>query len=167
MPTDFLSVLRELQERNVRYVLVGGLAVLLHGIDRLTADIDLVVDLEPAQASKAVEALLALGFKANAPVDARAFADPAVRKRWQRESGMLVLSFWDPKNRLPTVDLLAECPVDFDALYGDSLLLALATTVVRVASVEHLIAIKRAAGRPQDLDDVKRLTDLRTKKNNP
>ena len=80
---------------------------------------------------------------------------------------MLVLSFWDPKNRLPTVDLLAECPVDFDALYGDSLLLALATTVVRVASVEHLIAIKRAAGRPQDLDDVKRLTDLRTKKNNP
>jgi len=45
MPTDFISVLDELRQANVRYVLVGGLAVLLHGIDRLTADIDLVIDL--------------------------------------------------------------------------------------------------------------------------
>jgi tRNA nucleotidyltransferase/poly(A) polymerase len=55
MPTDFLTVLSEFQERNIHYVLVGGLAVLLHGIDRLTADIDLVVDLAPEEASKAVE----------------------------------------------------------------------------------------------------------------
>ncbi len=164
MPTDFLSVLSEFQERNIRYVLVGGLAVLLHGIDRLTADIDLVVDLAPAQASKAVEALLALGFKANAPVDARQFADAAVRKRWQTESGMLVLSFWDPQNRRPTVDLFAECPMDFEELFKESLLLSLASTTVRVASLAHLIAIKRAAGRPQDLDDVNRLTDLLGKK---
>ena len=47
MPTDFLTVLSEFQERDIRYVLVGGLAVLLHGVDRLTADIDLVVDLAP------------------------------------------------------------------------------------------------------------------------
>src|SRR5208283_355619 len=83
MPTDFLRVLREFQERNVRYVLVGGLAVLLHGIDRLTADIDLVVDLAPEQASKAVENLLALGFKANAPIDPRQFADPGMRRSFE------------------------------------------------------------------------------------
>jgi len=40
MPTDFLSVLQGLNDAQVRYVLVGGLAVLLHGVDRLTADID-------------------------------------------------------------------------------------------------------------------------------
>jgi hypothetical protein len=160
MPTDFLTVLSEFQERNVRYVLVGGLAVLLHGVDRLTADIDLVVDLAPEQASKAVETLLALGFKANAPVDARQFADAAVRERWKRESGMLVLSFWDPQNRRPTVDLFAAYPMDFESLYRDSLLLPLATADVRVASVAHLIAIKRAAGRPKDLDDANRLAEL-------
>ena len=75
MPTDFLTVLCEFQERNIRYVLVGGLAVLLHGVDRLTADIDLVVDLAPEQASKAVETLLRVGFKANAPVDANRLAE--------------------------------------------------------------------------------------------
>jgi hypothetical protein len=36
MPTDFLSVLHEFQERGIRYVLVGGLAVVLRGVDRLT-----------------------------------------------------------------------------------------------------------------------------------
>ena len=83
MPTDFLTVLCEFQERNIRYVLVGGLAVLLHGVDRLTADIDLVVDLAPEQASQAVETLLMLGFKANAPIDARQFAD-ASDSRWPK-----------------------------------------------------------------------------------
>jgi hypothetical protein len=161
MPTDFLTVLAEFQERNIRYVLVGGLAVLLHGVDRLTADIDLVVDLAPEQAAKAVETLLTLGFKANAPVDARQFADAGVRARWQRESGMLVLSFWDPQNRRPTVDVFADYPMDFEVLYENSLLLPLATTNVRVASLDHLIAIKQAAGRPKDLDDVVRLSELR------
>ncbi len=160
MPTDFLSVLRAFQEAGVRYVLVGGLAVLLHGIDRLTADIDLVVDLAPEQASKAVETLLALGFRTHAPVDARQFADATVRKSWQTESGMLVLSFWDPQNQRPTVDLFADYPMDFEVLYAHSLLLPLAATSVRVASVEHLIAIKRAAGRSKDLDDANRLADL-------
>jgi hypothetical protein len=108
MPTDFLSVLREFHERRIRYVLVGGLAVLLHGIDRLTADIDLVVDLAPQQASKAVDTLLDLGFRTSAPVDERLFSDAAARRRWQTESGMLVLSFWDPQNRRPTVDLFAR-----------------------------------------------------------
>ncbi len=148
-------------------MLVGGLAVLLHGVDRLTADIDLVVDLAPEHAANAVETLLDLGFRPHAPVDARQFADAAVRGRWQTESGMIVLSFWDPQNRRPTVDLFAEYPMDFEALYRDSLLLTLQTTVVRVASVEHLIEIKRAAGRPKDLDDVNRLAGLPKKPDRP
>ena len=77
---------------------------------------------------------------------------------------MLVLSFWDPQNRRPTVDLFAEYPMDFKSLYEDSLLMPLATTNVRVASIDHLIAIKQAAARPKDLDDVNRLTELRVKK---
>jgi hypothetical protein len=105
--------------------------------------------------------LLELGFKAHAPVDPRQFADPVVRARWQLESGMLVLSFWDPENRRPTVDLFANNPMDFELLYRDSVALRLSPpTTVRVASIAHLIAIKRAAGRPKDLDDAARLEQL-------
>jgi hypothetical protein len=46
--------------------------------------------------------------------------------------------------------------------YADSVLLPLATTNVRVASIAHLIEIKKAAGRPKDLEDVNRLAKLRS-----
>lgn len=65
MPTDFLGIFAAMQRTKVRYVLVGGLAVLLHGIDRLTAAIDLVVDLAPEAAANAVTTLLGLGLRAS------------------------------------------------------------------------------------------------------
>jgi hypothetical protein len=164
MPTDFLSVLRAFANANVRYVLVGGLAVLLHGVDRLTADIDVVIDLAPEQAAKAIDALLNLGFKASAPVDPRLFSNEGVRRRWRDQSGMLVLSFWDPQHHCPTVDIFADYPMDFDLLCKDAVRVWLSGTPVPVASIEHLIAIKRAAGRPKDLDDAARLVDLQESK---
>jgi len=154
-------VLIALRERDVRYVLVGGLAVLLHGVDRLTADLDQVVDLAPQEAKKAIDVLLGLGFKAHAPVDPHQFADPTVRAGWRRDSAMVVMSFWDPENRRPTVDLFTEYPMDFDLLFRDSELVALTSGTVRVASLEHLIAIKQAAGRPKDMDDAAHLIELR------
>jgi predicted nucleotidyltransferase len=160
MPTDFLSVLREFERVGIRYVLVGGLAVMLHGVDRLTADIDLVVDLAPEEAAKAIRALLALGFKPHAPVDALGFADPALRERWRTDAGMVVLSFWDPENRRPTVDLFTDYPMDFQTLLDHSIGMPLATVNVQVASIDDLVAIKRASGREKDLDDVQRLLEL-------
>ncbi len=74
---------------------------------------------------------------------------------------MIVMSFWDPQNRRPTVDLFADYPMDFELLLRDSVLMTLTSTPVRVASLEHLIAIKEAAGRPKDLDDAARLIALR------
>jgi len=160
MPTDFLSVLELLERAQIRYVLVGGLAVLMHGVDRLTADIDLVIDLAPVEASRAVDTLLGAGFKAAAPVDPRLFADPGIRNRWKTDSGMLVLSFWDPAHRRPTVDIFCEYPMDFETLYRDSRVMPLTGSQVRVASVDHLIAIKGAAGRPKDLEDAARLAEM-------
>jgi hypothetical protein len=74
---------------------------------------------------------------------------------------MVVMSFWDPDNRRPTVDLFADYPMDFELLFRDSLLMTLTSTPVRVASLEHLITIKQAAGRRKDLDDATRLIALR------
>jgi hypothetical protein len=102
-----------------------------------------------------------IGFKPHAPVDPMQFADPTVRERWQRESGLVVLSFYDPENRRPTVDIFAEYPLDFELLFRDSVAMSLTTTPVRVASLNHLIAIKEAAGRQQDLDDVVQLIAVR------
>jgi hypothetical protein len=75
--------------------------------------------------------------------------------------------FFDPQNRRPTVNLFAQYPMDFEILYRDSLLLPLSGTNVRIASVAHLITIKQAAGRPKDLEDVKRLAELSETRSSP
>lgn len=153
----FEPILEALNRNRVRYVIVGGVAVVLHGHARLTADLDLAVDLSPAEAKNAIDTLVGLGFKPRAPVDPSGFADPEMRARWMAEQGMQVFSMWDPANPMRSVDLFVDNPVDFESLWGRSELVSLAGTTARVASIPDLIQLKRLAGRPVDLLDIEAL----------
>ena len=153
----FEPVFEALNRAQVRYVVVGGLATVLHGHARLTADIDLVIDLSPAEARKTLETLVGLGFRPRAPVDPLAFADPGIRGQWIHEKGMRVFSLWDPANPMREVDLFVEHPIDFNELWNRSEVIELTHTVVRIASIPDLIYLKRLAGRAQDLADVEAL----------
>ena len=66
----------------------------------------------------------------------------------------------DPSDALREVDLLATSPVPFPALLEGSDKVELGGVQVRVASVEHLLVMKRASGRAQDLADIEALTRL-------
>jgi hypothetical protein len=157
----FEPILKALNVASVRYVVVGGLATVLHGFARLTADIDLVIDLEPAETRKAIDALVRMGFRPRAPVDPLEFADPAVRASWIRDKGMRVFSLWDPGQPMREVDLFVENPIPFEELWGRAEIVTLESTVVRIASIEDLVAMKRMAGRPQDVTDIEALEAIR------
>jgi hypothetical protein len=146
-----------LEASGARYVVVGGLATVLHGFARLTADVDLVVDLEPDEARKVLAALQAMGLRPRAPVGPYDFADPLTRKSWTDEKGMKVFSLWDPSEPLREVDLFVEHLLPFDGLFARSELVELGASRVRIASIPDLIALKRLAGRPQDLQDIEAL----------
>jgi hypothetical protein len=157
----FRSFFAALNEADVRYVVVGGLAVVLHGHARLTADIDLAIDLEPASAAHAIATLSSMGLRPRASVPAESFADPEVRADWVRNRGMRVFNMVDPRNPLRSVDLFAELPIPFDQLWERSLRIDLLGTFVRVASIPDLIAMKENTGRAQDLADIKQLEAIR------
>jgi hypothetical protein len=93
MPIDFPGLLSVLSSTQVRYVLVGGLAVVLHGFERLTTDADIIIDLAPDNARNIVRGLVDSGYRALAPVDPLQFADPEVRSRWQKEKGPYSIQF--------------------------------------------------------------------------
>lgn len=157
MPVDFTSVLVALANARARFVVAGGLAMLLHGFDRLTADIDVAIDLNVDAGREAIAVLLSLGYRPMAPVDAMELADPAIRNRWRSERSMVVFSFWDPTHSRPTIDVLLDPPVPFERLWKDSTGVRIGDASVRIASREHLIEMKTASGRPQDLVDVENL----------
>ena len=79
-----------LNASGTRYVVVGGVATVLHGYARLTADIDLILDLEESAAARAMHALAGLGLRPRAPVDPADFADARIREGWLRDKGMQV-----------------------------------------------------------------------------
>lgn len=152
--SPFSAIFGALEDAGARYVVVGGLAVVLHGYARLTADVDLVVDLSPGEAVKAVAALTRIGMVPRAPVQARDFADANERRRWIEEKGMRVFSMHDPRKPLVEVDLFVDPPVGFDELFERAEWVELGERRVRVASIADLIAMKRLAGRPKDAEDI-------------
>ena len=70
---------------------------------------------------------------------------------------MKVFSFWDTTYTRPTVDVMLAPVVSFDDLWADAAITTIGDVEVRIASVQHLIRMKEAAGRPQDLVDLERL----------
>ncbi len=153
----FEPILAALDANGVRAVVVGGVATVLHGHARLTADLDLVVDLRADQPARAIRTLTGLGLVPMLPVDALAFADPATRRRWVDTRNLKVFSLYDPVEPLRQVDLFAEDPMPFDELWDRAVEVRLDSVSVRIASIDDLIAMKRTAGRPQDLTDIEAL----------
>jgi predicted nucleotidyltransferase len=68
-----------------------------------------------------------------------------------------VFSFWDSSNTRPTLDIMLEPAVPSEDLWNAARTMRLGGHEVRVASIEHLLHMKTAAGRPQDLADIERL----------
>jgi len=156
----FEPVIRALNDSGTRYAVAGGLATVLHGYPRMTADIDVLVDLSPQPAGAVIAALTRVGFSPRLPVPAAAFADPAIRQRWIDEKGMRVFSLWDARNPMIEVDLFTEHPINFNDLMDRSVLVDALGTRVRVVSIEDLIALKRLAARPQDDEDIRALETI-------
>ena len=160
----FLPIIDAFNRQKVAYVVVGGLAVVLHGHTRLTADVDMVIGLDRPNASKAVEVITKLGFKPRVPVNPQAFADPQQRKLWIKEKRLTVFSFYKANNPMIGVDFFVDYPMDFKGLLSRSISKNLGKVPVRVCSIADLIKMKKKAGRPQDLEDVRMLDMIRNEK---
>lgn len=160
----YVPLFEALNHMQVRYVVVGGLATVLHGYARLTADIDLMVDLEPEELRKGIDALTKYGMIPRLPVDPYDFTEPDIRRHWIEEKNMRVFSMWKPDEPLVPVDLFVEHPIEFDSIWSHAEVVALGTVSVRIASIPDLIALKRLANRPQDLIDIEKLLEIQNMK---
>ncbi len=157
MAFNIQQIFKALADAEVDYVVVGGLAVIMHGHLRATRDVDLVVGLQTDNCAKAMKALSGIGLRPRLPVTMDDFTDPEKREDWVQNRNMLVFQLWDPDNLERSVDIFVREPLDFDTMIADAVVKDLDGTLIRVASIHHLIKLKEAAHRPQDLDDIEAL----------
>lgn len=164
MNGDIERVLLALNRAGVRYLVVGGVAVVLHGHLRTTHDLDLVIQLQRENLTAALAELEALGLQPNVPVALRDFVESEQREKWAREKNMVAFPLWNPRNPTQKLDLFIEEPIDFDAAYRRASKLKLGAVEAPVLSLPDLIAMKKSAGRPQDLADVQALERIRARR---
>lgn len=155
------SVVRALQDAQVRYLIVGGVAVVAHGYVRFTADIDIVLSMDDTNLAGAVAALAALDYRPRAPVPFEDFISADKRADWIREKALTVFSVFSPTHPATELDLFVEPPFDFDTAHGRRLSIEFAEGLVAaIVGREDLLRMKRAAGRAQDLEDVRQLSAI-------
>lgn len=156
----YLELLKALEDKSIRYVVVGGVAVVLHGFVRATMDLDLIVSLEAGNTGKFLQLVKELGYRPRVPVLLEDFANAEKRKTWVKTKGMRVFSLHHSKRVQELVDVFVEEPIPFDELYARRIQVSVDGCPIQVASSQDLKTLKRQAGRPQDIQDVQALEEL-------
>ena len=150
-----------MNEAGVPFLVVGGIAVMHHGYGRMTQDVDLVIKLERASICSAFRALDRIGYRPIVPVSAEEFSDPGTRATWRSEKNMAVLRFWNDAHPETPLGVFVDEPFDFSSKYVASDVRESAPGLtVRIVTLKTLLAMKRAAGRMQDLADIDELSLL-------
>jgi len=150
----FKTLFSSLNRASIKYIVAGGIAVNLYGIERATADIDLVVELEKENLLRFIKVVEKLGLRPKIPVKLEHFIDPEKRKSWRMDKGMMVFSLYDPKNPFFLIDIFTEIPFDFDAVYKQRKKIKFENIFIPVVPIKNLIAMKEESDRPQDRADV-------------
>ncbi len=152
--TDFGALVKALNEGDVDFVIVGGLAAAVHGSARLTQDVDCVYSRTPANLERLVAALRGHGpYLRGAP--------PGLPFEWSVATIERGLNFTLTTD-MGDLDLLGEIPGggDYDALRPQAVEVVLFGHRCLCLDLAPLIRAKRAAGRPKDLEALAELEAL-------
>ena len=140
---DFKEFIQSLNDNNVRYLVVGGYAVALHGHPRYTKDIDIWIEMSPSNAANMMRALEQFGF-GSLGLKASDFLVPDQ-----------VIQLGQPPSR---IDLLCTISgVDFADCYEARVTVEWDRVNINFIDLESLKRNKAASGRHQDLADLENL----------
>jgi len=158
----YLELFRALGKERVRYLVVGGVAVNLHGAERMTMDVDLMLAMDGANLERFRAVARRLRLKpAVLPVTLEQFCDPKTVAGWVRDKHMLAFQLRGPELEAPSVDILVKPVVSFQTAYRRRKRVKVEDVNISVAASEDLIALKSGTGRKIDESDILALRQLR------
>ena len=155
------ELLEALSAGEVDYVLVGGLAVQLHGYLRSTFDIDLVLAMNDDNLSRFIEVAKRFKLVPAIPIPLDSLRDAAQIGQWHRDKGMLAFSLRETAAGGMVVDVLVRPEIDFERLRARAARGKLFGLQVPVAAIDDLLAMKRAANRGKDRLDIEALEKIK------
>jgi len=144
LDTDFREFVESFVANDVRFLIVGGYAIAAHGLPRYTGDLDAWIWVSPQNAEKVFLSLEAFGFSGLG----------LTKEDFTRPDSIIQLGY--PPYR---IDILTSIEgVEFDDAWTRRVIVAVDDLEIPIIGLEDLLTNKRAAGKPQDIADIARLT---------
>lgn len=153
-------VLRSLLEKKVRFAVTGGVALVMHGVVRFTADLDLIVDLTTDNLRAFIKVIEDLRFRPRMPVDLYDLLDAEKRSQWINEKNMIAFTLYNPQYEIEEIDLLIKEFIPFAELTGELIWMKVKDITIPVVSRNHLKRLKGFSARAQDMADIKALEEI-------
>lgn len=154
------EIIEALEQRSIRYLLCGGLAVNVYGVQRSTGDMDILLDFEEENVLSFLAAIRILKYTAALPLRFEELVDETTRKKHIAERNLIAYSFYSMMRGRMILDVLVDVPVLFSELWERRELRDYEGTPVSLISREDLIHLKEYAGREQDKQDIILLSKL-------
>lgn len=163
MTNHLLDILLALSKADVKYVVVGGVAVVLHGVERMTLDLDLVVEMTRENVQRLIDVFYAIQLTPRVPEKPEVLLEPEAVRRMRDEKNAMVFSFWDINNPFRQVDIFITPAPSYSDVFSDSKKVDVKGTAVYLASPDRLIEMKRNVNpmRPKDISDVSELLKIK------
>ncbi len=161
---DYLGIFKRFNEEGVRYLVVGGLAMNLLGVPRVTYDIDILIDLEDDNIQTLMNLMKEWGFKPKVPVNIMDFADRSKRDEWIATKNMKAFNLVNAKWALSEIDIIIDAPVAYAEARKRAKKISVHGVSIPVISIDDLIKMKQAAGRELDKADIQYLKKVKNGK---
>lgn len=155
------EIFREFEHSEIKYLVVGGMAVNIYGYARLTMDLDIMVDLSEDNLEKLIAAMERYGYVPRIPVRPQEFLSKEKRDEWIKEKGAVVFTFIDAKSPYKQVDVFLVNLLDFEDAYSRKVEMRIGVLKVNIVSMDDLIRMKTLSGRPRDVEDIHHLKKIK------
>lgn len=159
--SDLSRLLETMAAERVDFVVCGGIACIVHGVARVTADVDLCIGMERENLERFLRAANRLGLRPRAPEPLEGLLDEEKRQHWIEKKAARVFTLDAPDSPLQ-VDVLLQYPIPYDELAADAKRMQIGNAVVLISSKVHLIEAKQHVQpvRKSDLRDIEDLQEL-------
>lgn len=147
-----LEFIASLAENKVEFIICGGMAVVYHGIERMTMDLDIAINMAPDNVKKFLAAVKDLGLTPRVPVPPESLLDKKMVDFFIREKNAIVFTFWDTDSPYRQIDMFLTKDKSYDLLIEYTVDAAVGDHIVKIISIEKLLEMKLAIQPPRDKD---------------
>ena len=150
------KILKELVAGGVDFILAGGVACVLHGVERVTMDVDVAIYMDPLNWDRLIQVMNKMGLVPRAPVRPETLADPKVRQAMVEEKKALVFTFIHPDEPSLQLDVFLRPELSYEALKPHAQPMDIGGLSLQLISPSKLLDLKKGIQpvRQKDLLDI-------------